>query len=84
MMISKEDIEVMKQIDIKDVSPDTLIDISEITIKKELPKKERIIDFIRQIKNPYCFTCGDMVVKLSFTQEETTLEEKIEELFTST
>ena len=42
--------------DIKDLTtPDTLVDINDISVNKHLPKPERIKEYIRQIKNPYCF-----------------------------
>lgn len=42
-----------------------LVDIRTITVDKSLPKEERIADFVRQIRNPYRFRCGDFVVNLS-------------------
>ena len=36
-------------------SPDTLVDINDLSVNKDLPKPERIKEYIRQIKNPYCF-----------------------------
>ena len=42
--------------DIKDLTnPDTLVDINDISLNKDLPKPERIKEYIRQIKNPYRF-----------------------------
>ena len=42
--------------DIKDLTtPDTLVDINDRSVNKDLPKPERIKEYIRQIKNPYCF-----------------------------
>ena len=42
---------------------------------KTLPKEERIADFVRQIKNPYRFRCGDFVVNASFARNGATLED---------
>jgi len=70
-------LDAMKEIDIKTVDRDSLRDIREIKIHTELPKKERILDFIQQIGNPYCFRYGDYVIKLSFTDTEVTLEDRI-------
>ncbi len=52
-----------------------LIDIRTVTVDKSLPKEERIADFVRQIKNPYCFRCGDFVVNASFARNGATLED---------
>ena len=54
---------------------DELVDIREISVDKELPKEERIAAFIRQIKNPYRFRCGEFVVNACFAGNGVTLEE---------
>ena len=52
-----------------------LVDIRTITVDKSLPKEERIADFVRQIRNPYRFRCGDFVVNASFARNGATLED---------
>lgn len=54
---------------------DELVDIREISVDKNLPKEERIAAFVRQIKNPYRFRCGEFVVNASFAGNGVTLEE---------
>ena len=65
----------LKQVDVRTVDPDTLVDIKEIEIDRTLPKGERIQEFIRQIRNPYCFRVGDMGVKLEFLDSAPPLED---------
>ncbi len=72
-----EQIEIMRSVDIRTVDPSTLRDIRDVIIDTELPKEERILDFIRQIGNPYCYLHGKYVVKVSFTDTEVTLEERM-------
>lgn len=57
------------------VPMDELVDIREVFVDKNLPKEERIAAFIRQIKNPYRFRCGDFVVNACFAGNGVTLEE---------
>ena len=52
-----------------------LVDIRTVTVDKCPPKEERIADFVRQIKNPYRFRCGDFVVNASFARNGATLED---------
>lgn len=52
-----------------------LVDIRTVTVDKSLPKEERIADFVRQIKNPYRFRCGDFVVNATFARNGATLED---------
>ena len=54
---------------------DNLVDIREVSVEKDLPKEQRIESFVRQIKNPYRFRCGDFVVNASFSSSGMTLEE---------
>lgn len=76
--LSNIDFEAMKNIDIRTVDPDSLVDINDVKINTNLPKKERIADFIQQIKNPYCYKSGKVVVKIGFSDTEATLEERME------
>jgi len=77
---SQVDFSAFKQVDVKTVDPDTLVDINDITVDTKLPREERILDFIRQIKNPYCYRCGKVVVKISFNDTDATLEDRMESL----
>jgi len=71
-------LEVMKNIDLSTVDPDTLVDINEVVINTDLSREERIADFVRQIKNPYIYKCGKAIVKVSFADTSETLEDKLE------
>ena len=52
-----------------------LVDIRDISVNKDLPKEERIADFVKQIKNPYRFRCGDFVINARFASGGTTIED---------
>lgn len=78
---SMEELVKLSEVDIRTVSRDELIDITS------LPKEEtdcegkdiQMKKFIEQVKNPYCFMVGDMIVKSSFT-EGVSLQQRIQEL----
>ena len=76
-VFTREQIEAMQNVDIRTVDPDTLRDIRDVTDNADLPKRERILDFIRQIGNPYCYRHGKYVVKVSFTDTDVTLEDRM-------
>lgn len=76
-VFTREQIEAMQNVDIRTVDPDTLRDIRDVTVNADLPKRERILDFIRQIGNPYCYRHGKYVVKVSFTDTDVTLEDRM-------
>ena len=54
---------------------DTLVDIRDVTVDRELSREDRIAEFVRQIKNPYRFKCGQFTVHASFASGGATLEE---------
>lgn len=71
-------VDEMKNVDIRSVDRGELVDIRDVSIDQTLPKEERVRSFVQQIKNPYCFRCGDVIVKTSFANTETTLEDCVE------
>ena len=71
-------VDEMKNVDIRTVDREELVDIRDVSIDRTLPKEERVRSFVQQIKNPYCFRCGDVIVKTSFANTETTLEDCVE------
>ena len=50
---------------------DVLVDVSTVKINQELPVEERIRDYIRQIKNPYCYLDHGVVVRIRFAGKRT-------------
>ena len=54
---------------------DDLVDIRDVSVNKDLPKEERIAAFVKQIKNPYRFRCGDFVINACFASGATTIED---------
>ena len=67
----------MKNIDLATVDRDALVDIRDVKVNTALPKRERAIDFIRQIRTPYCYKHGKYVVKVGFSDTEVSLEERL-------
>ena len=76
-VLTREQIEAMENVDVRTVDPSTLRDIRDVTIHRELPKQERILDYIRQIGNPYCYRYGKYIVKVSFVDTDVTLEDRL-------
>lgn len=64
--------------DIRAVDPAALMDIRDVKVNTALPKRERILDFIRQIGNPYCYRHGKYVVRVSFADTDISLEDRLE------
>ena len=71
-------VEAMKSIDPRTVDRSTLMQRSSVRRDPSAPREERLRDFIQQIKNPYCYLDGKTVVKISFTNTATTIEDCLE------
>ena len=73
-------VEEIKAVDIRTVDPETLVDVTTIIIDENLSKEERVKEYLRQVKNPYCFKVGDVVVKCSYSNDGVTLKDRFEQL----
>lgn len=62
------------------LNPQDLVDIRDVCVDKDLPKQERINEFVRQIKDPYHFRCGKFVVTARFAEDGPTLEECLQRI----
>lgn len=69
-MLDLSALERMAAVDVDTVQRENLRELSEVRLDTESAKEERIADFVRQIGNPYCFLCGETVVKVRFSREE--------------
>ena len=78
-MPTADELRQMCTLDLSCIDKDTLVDIRSIKINTELPREQRIMDFIRQIKNPYLFKCGDMVIQSIFPDTEITLTDRLKQ-----
>lgn len=72
-------IEEMKAVDVRTVDPETLVDVTKIKIDESLSKEERVAEFLRQVKNPYCFRVGNMIVKNVYSNDGVSLRERFEQ-----
>ena len=72
------DLAQMRNVDVCAVDRESLADIREVQVDGSLPKEQRFRDFLQQIRNPYCYRCGKIVVKVSFADTDATLEDRLE------
>ena len=56
-------------------APQTLVDIRDVVLDRSLEQTERIKSFLKQIKDPYCFKVGDVVVNVAYTEGGATLND---------
>ena len=76
--LTQVDFEALKQVDVRTVDPDTLVDIRTLEIDKALPREQRMAEFVRQVKNPYCFRVGKVAVSVGYSGDGVTFEQRME------
>jgi len=75
--LTTTDIDTMQTVELGTVNRSTLRDIRDVKIDTTLSKKERLLDYVRQIGNPYCYRHGKYTVKVSFSNTDATLEDRM-------
>ena len=66
---TSERLKKLSEVDVRTVDKSELVDIKDVVIRTDLPDRERILDYLEQIKNPYCYLDNGIVVKVRFTGE---------------
>ena len=67
-MVMKQEYQSMK-------NAQALVDIRDVEVDSSQDQPERIRSFLRQIKNPYCFKVGEVVVNVAYTEGGATLND---------
>lgn len=60
-----------------------LVDIRDVVIDKSLTLKERVKSYVEQIKDPYCFKVGDVVVRVSYAGKDKSLTDSFTSMIAS-
>lgn len=73
------DMEKLKNLDIRTVDADSLEYIEKVKINTDLPVQERMKEFAEQIKNPYFFRCGKLIVQVEYSDTDKTIQDCLKE-----
>ena len=60
-----------------------LVDIRDVVIDKSLPLEERVRSYVEQIKDPYRFKVGDVVVRVSYAGKDKSLTDSFTSMIAS-
>ena len=66
-MLTKSQLALCKDAEIALCDKSTLTDLRDITVDKSKSVMERIENFTGQVKNPYLFKVGDVIVKVAYS-----------------
>lgn len=62
---------------------DTLVDIRDVKIDGSGTLDERLKSYVEQVKNPYLFKVGNVVVRVSYANTQATLNDNFVNLLSS-
>ena len=71
----EEKINRYKNIKLEDISLDDVDEISSIKIDRRKSSNERVLDFLKQVKNPYVFKVNGKLVRMSFSENGPTADD---------
>ena len=79
MLLDGKSLQELKRVNIKEVNPDELVDISEIEIDTKQSVQKRVKEYVEQVHNPYLVRVGEYVVKIGYSDCEETLNDRMKQ-----
>jgi len=61
----------------KDINIDDLVDIRTVKVDQTLSYEERLVEYVRQIKNPYLFKCGKYVIRAKYRKDGRSFQDSL-------
>lgn len=80
-MLTLNELTQLSKMNIEKADRSELVDVEEVSIDSSMPVMQRMFTYIDQVKNPYCFLCGNTPVKVCFSQGDAELSKKIRNYF---
>lgn len=77
MLITMEQLEEFRKMDIREVNAEDLVQIKTVKINPKDSKEKRFLSYVEQVGNPYFYADGKMVVKISHANNGLTMEDCI-------
>ncbi|MDR3344290.1 MAG: hypothetical protein LBT21_01650 [Oscillospiraceae bacterium] len=83
-MLSLAELDEMRDVEIDKIAREKLVEISTIELNLFQTASQRAASYLAQIQNPYCFLCGESVVRLVFNNDGGDLKNHLKNYFIST
>lgn len=74
-MITPKMIDDFMSVDMNTVDVQKLADISTLELNNSIPEEKRMAYVLEKLKNPLCFCCGEMGIKLEFDDNAPPIQE---------
>ena len=79
MELTREKLQEMAAVDIRNVDINSLTDLRDIVVDTKKPVPQKLASFVEQTNNVYVHRIGDYIVKVRFQKEGPTIDDKMEE-----
>ena len=79
MLLDGKTLQDLKRVNIKEVNPEELVDISEIEIDMKQSVQKRVKEYVEQVHNPYLVRVGEYVVKIGYSDCKETLNDRMKQ-----
>ena len=80
MRLTVQELEKMRSVDIGAVDAEELADVSGMAFDSRLSLDERVAHFLARAINPDCFCVGGVGVKIEFSEDGPSLQDKLVDL----
>ena len=81
--MEKHELRKWNRMDITLIPKENLVDVRDVKLDSFVHGNERFDSFLNQIRNPYCFLYDGTPVRMSFSDEEHTLQDRLKRYFVS-
>lgn len=71
------DLNILKDCDLLTADKNSLVDIKDIVINENETIENKVLSYLEKIHNPYLFRCGDIAIKLKYSDDSTKTFEDI-------
>lgn len=72
--LNTKDLDVLKNESVTTCEKNNLVDLKEVKVNMRKNKFNRMQEFVDEIKNPYLFKVGDIVVKIEYCGDKNVTE----------
>ena len=80
-MNPRYDLEAMRSVDVRTVDRESLSELCDIEIKPDQPFIQKALEYLNQVRNAYCFKCGDVTLKVTYSNTTTSINDCMEGFF---
>ena len=76
-----QELDQLRDTNVETINRATLTNIEDVQMDCSMPAVQRMLKYLDEVKNPYCFLCGETPVKICFSADGETLANTVKRYF---